>query len=257
MLCATRAHGGRPPAHTASAGGAAGARKGAGQRVQRLPARAHGACATSMQRPTQGVQRARNARRNMRAGCVHDHAIPAAICAQRVRTPCATGERQRATVGVADPGSDQFHEEIGTSTVGDFGLLIRSTIGIPIPLPVCNKKTRRRFHGRNLLTGTVGTRFPTATAAAGGDGGGGGEERKEKYKLKSFWLRSRWVLGTMARFMMVLGLDRGGPWWEEMVARRYGRAIKHALRKGDRSDPVVVLSVGRRPVVAGGGCAKE
>ncbi|KZV53523.1 putative LRR receptor-like serine/threonine-protein kinase [Dorcoceras hygrometricum] len=43
------------------------------------------------------------------------------------------------------PGSDQFHEEIGTSTVGGFGLLIRSTTGIPIPSPVCTRKLDEDF----------------------------------------------------------------------------------------------------------------
>ncbi|KZV37627.1 Cysteine-rich receptor-like protein kinase [Dorcoceras hygrometricum] len=43
------------------------------------------------------------------------------------------------------PGSDQFHEEIGTSTVGGFGILIRSTIGIPIPSLLCTRKLDEDF----------------------------------------------------------------------------------------------------------------
>ncbi|KZV06986.1 hypothetical protein F511_45534 [Dorcoceras hygrometricum] len=42
-------------------------------------------------------------------------------------------------------GSDQFHEEIGTSTVGSFGLLILSTTGIPIPSPVYTRKLDEDF----------------------------------------------------------------------------------------------------------------
>ncbi|KZV56692.1 hypothetical protein F511_40181 [Dorcoceras hygrometricum] len=42
-------------------------------------------------------------------------------------------------------GSDHFHEEIGTSTVGYVGLLIRSTIGIPIPSSVCTRKHDEDF----------------------------------------------------------------------------------------------------------------
>ncbi|KZV20494.1 hypothetical protein F511_34751 [Dorcoceras hygrometricum] len=44
-----------------------------------------------------------------------------------------------------EPGSDQFHEEIGTSTVGCVGLLIRSTTGIPIPSSVCTRKHDEDF----------------------------------------------------------------------------------------------------------------
>ncbi|KZV31114.1 hypothetical protein F511_30529 [Dorcoceras hygrometricum] len=87
----------------------------------------------------------------------------------------------------------------------------------------------------------------------------------------------------MARFMMVLGWSRGGPWLEDMVARRLGRAMKHARRKVGATnvllsfvvlaeicasclelwlvhrgpaDPGVVLPTGLRPVVVGGGRTK-
>ncbi|KZV39076.1 hypothetical protein F511_30449 [Dorcoceras hygrometricum] len=85
------------------------------------------------------------------------------------------------------PGSDQFYEEIGTSTVGGFGLLIRSTTGIPIPSPV-ELENSTKVSRTESLTGTVGTRFPTATtasSAAGGDGSGGGEERRGREKIIS------------------------------------------------------------------------
>ncbi|KZV30792.1 hypothetical protein F511_34570 [Dorcoceras hygrometricum] len=43
------------------------------------------------------------------------------------------------------PGSDQFHEEIGTSTVGGCLLLIRSTTGITTPSSVCTTKLDESF----------------------------------------------------------------------------------------------------------------
>ncbi|KZV39890.1 hypothetical protein F511_04530 [Dorcoceras hygrometricum] len=64
------------------------------------------------------------------------------------------------------PDSDQFLEEIGTSAVG----------GCWPPNPVhdwnpnsfvgLHKKTRRRFHERNLLAGAVGTRCPTVATGS-------------------------------------------------------------------------------------------
>ncbi|KZV42981.1 hypothetical protein F511_22905 [Dorcoceras hygrometricum] len=77
------------------------------------------------------------------------------------------------------PGSDQFHEEIGTSTVGGFGLLIRSTIGIPIPSPVCTIKLDEDFTDRISSPERSEQDFRRRRWAAGGGGdGGGGEERK-------------------------------------------------------------------------------
>ncbi|KZV41320.1 hypothetical protein F511_16779 [Dorcoceras hygrometricum] len=71
----------------------------------------------------------------------------------------------------------RFHEEIGTSMVGSFGLLIRSTTGIPIPSPVCTRKhdeiSRKespRRNGRNEISDGGGV--------SGGRRGRRGEERK-------------------------------------------------------------------------------
>ncbi|KZV33865.1 hypothetical protein F511_24499 [Dorcoceras hygrometricum] len=72
--------------------------------------------------------------------------------------------------------------------VGGFGLIIRSTTGIPIPSPVCTRKLDEDFTDRISSPERSERDF---RRAAGGDGGdGGGEERKEKYKLKSFCRRS-------------------------------------------------------------------
>ncbi|KZV32472.1 hypothetical protein F511_16524 [Dorcoceras hygrometricum] len=113
----------------------------------------------------QRARQARNGRRDVRVGCTHDPVIPYVICARRVRTPCTTCARQRSEA----PGSDQFHEEIGTSTVGGFGLLIWSTTGIPISSPICTRKLDEiprtespRRNGRNKIS----------------DGGGGGRRRR-------------------------------------------------------------------------------
>ncbi|KZV17973.1 hypothetical protein F511_40815 [Dorcoceras hygrometricum] len=57
----------------------------------------------------------------------------------RIPLPERCGRFKILSPGTA-PGSDQFHEEIGTSTVGCVGLLIRSTTGIPIPSPVCTRR---------------------------------------------------------------------------------------------------------------------
>ncbi|KZV53975.1 hypothetical protein F511_37038 [Dorcoceras hygrometricum] len=91
------------------------------------------------------------------------------------------------------PGSDQFYEEIGTSTVGGFVLIIRSTTGIRIPSSVCTRKLDEDFMDgisspeRSERDFRRRRRAAEASAAGGDGGGGGGEERKEKYKLKSFW----------------------------------------------------------------------
>ncbi|KZV30183.1 hypothetical protein F511_04222 [Dorcoceras hygrometricum] len=84
--------------------------------------------------------------------------------------------------GNAAPGSDKFHEEIGTSTAGGFDLLIRSTTGIPIPSPVCTRKLDEYFKdGISLPKRSERDFLRRRAAAAGSDGGGGGgEERKEK-----------------------------------------------------------------------------
>ncbi|KZV21963.1 hypothetical protein F511_41455 [Dorcoceras hygrometricum] len=67
------------------------------------------------------------------------------------------------------PGSDQFYEEIGTSTVGGFDLLIRSTTGISIPSPVCTRKLDDDFTDGISLP----ERSEQATTAGGGGGGVG------------------------------------------------------------------------------------
>ncbi|KZV33895.1 hypothetical protein F511_28054 [Dorcoceras hygrometricum] len=76
------------------------------------------------------------------------------------------------------PGSEQFHEEIGTSTVGGFGLLIRSTTGIPIPSSVCTRKLDEDFtdgiSSSERSGGGRRLRWRAATAAWEG------EERKEE-----------------------------------------------------------------------------
>ncbi|KZV58150.1 hypothetical protein F511_02743 [Dorcoceras hygrometricum] len=69
------------------------------------------------------------------------HATPAAMCARDAHDPTIP----EAICTRRAPGSDKFHEKIGTSTVGDFGLLIRSMTGIPIPSPVCTRKLDEDF----------------------------------------------------------------------------------------------------------------
>ncbi|KZV37081.1 intraflagellar transport protein 140 [Dorcoceras hygrometricum] len=79
--------------------------------------------------------------------------------------------------GVQAPGSDQFHEDIGTSTVERLDRrLIRSTTRISTPPPVCTRKPTKiswtespRRDGRNKFRQT----------AAGDDDGEGRREREE------------------------------------------------------------------------------
>ncbi|KZV35764.1 protein HOTHEAD-like, partial [Dorcoceras hygrometricum] len=80
------------------------------------------------------------------------------------------------------PGSDQFHEEIGTSTVGGFGLLIRSTTGIQIPSLVCTRKVDEDFTDGISSTERSKQDFRRrrATTAAATAAAWGGEERKEE-----------------------------------------------------------------------------
>ncbi|KZV54267.1 hypothetical protein F511_27019 [Dorcoceras hygrometricum] len=77
--------------------------------------------------------------------------------------------------GVYAPGSDQFYEEIGTSTVGCVGLLIRSKIGISIPSSVCTRKHDEDFtDGISSPERSEQVRRRAAPAW-------GGEERKGEY----------------------------------------------------------------------------
>ncbi|KZV33459.1 hypothetical protein F511_12973 [Dorcoceras hygrometricum] len=179
-LYATRAHWGRPPARTARAGGAAGACN-VRARVPAPPCatRAHDygpACATCAHHRAQHVRTVTGQR------------------AQLVRTTVrrVTGHRARqAHNGRRDVRAGCAHDPMIPAAICAWR---RQAVYI---MHVYWLKTRRRFHGRNLLAGTVGTRFPTAaTASTAGDDddSGGGEERKEKYKLKSFWdTACRWL----------------------------------------------------------------
>ncbi|KZT76678.1 hypothetical protein F511_46297 [Dorcoceras hygrometricum] len=115
-----RAQGGRPPARPVRVGGAASVRTRARTCVQRVH---------KVGRPP-----ARTARAGGAAGA---HPTVRSVCAWLPTNEC-NAHRDA-------PGSDQFHEEIGTSTVGGFGLLIRSTTGIPIPSPVYTRKLDEDF----------------------------------------------------------------------------------------------------------------
>ncbi|KZV23788.1 hypothetical protein F511_22452 [Dorcoceras hygrometricum] len=92
-------------------------------------------------------------------------------------------------------GSDQFHEEIGTSTVGGFGLLIRSTTEsqflrrLENSTKVSRTESSRRFTLENS-TKVSRTESPCRNVRnkisdGGGDGGGGGEERRGREKIIS------------------------------------------------------------------------
>ncbi|KZV45527.1 hypothetical protein F511_33459 [Dorcoceras hygrometricum] len=77
------------------------------------------------------------------------------------------------------PGSDQFHEGIGPSTVERLDRrLSRSTTRISTPSPV-SQENQQKFHGRNLLAEMVETNS---------DGGGGrrGKKVEGRNLLNSF-----------------------------------------------------------------------
>ncbi|KZV46937.1 hypothetical protein F511_06179 [Dorcoceras hygrometricum] len=98
-LCATRSYGGRPPARTARTGGAAGART-AVRNVRTPP------CATCVHgyRPAgethagMCVQGVRGRRATPAVTCARDLRTIQRYPPPRVRTPCATGDRQRVAV---------------------------------------------------------------------------------------------------------------------------------------------------------------
>ncbi|KZV49493.1 hypothetical protein F511_30107 [Dorcoceras hygrometricum] len=98
--------------------------------------------------------------------------------AQRARTPCVTcshGYRPaHATPCRYAPSSDQFHEEIGTSTVDRLDRrLIPSMIRISTPSPVCTRKPTKfsqtespRRDGGNKFRRRHRRRVATAAAMA-------------------------------------------------------------------------------------------
>ncbi|KZV38097.1 hypothetical protein F511_36114 [Dorcoceras hygrometricum] len=70
------------------------------------------------------------------------------------------------------PGSDQFHEKIGTSTVGGCRLLIWSTTGFSIPSSVCTRKHDEDFtDGISSSRRSDQVRRRRRAAAAAGDNG--------------------------------------------------------------------------------------
>ncbi|KZV58528.1 hypothetical protein F511_19468 [Dorcoceras hygrometricum] len=164
------------------------------QRAQRVLATVRNMCALL---PAGG----RKACRDVRAGCAHDPPIPASICAWRA------------------PGSDQFYEEIGTSIVGGFCLLIWSTTGIPIPSPVCTRKLDEDF--------TDGISSPERSERyfrrqrrrrrqAASEAGGRRRRRwqrrgyERKNKLRSFWcVSNEYPRASIYRFSMGLNQLNG------------------------------------------------
>ncbi|KZV42895.1 hypothetical protein F511_14803 [Dorcoceras hygrometricum] len=135
-FCVMCAQGGRPPARAARTGGAAGARTSLGN--VRAPS-----CATC----TPGYRPA--------------GAKPDGVCA-------TSAQRRRSA-----PGSDQFHEGIGTTVERLDRRLIRSTTRISTPSPICTRN-RRKFHGWNLLAEMV------RTNSDGGNCGSDDEGRRER-----------------------------------------------------------------------------
>ncbi|KZV58529.1 hypothetical protein F511_19469 [Dorcoceras hygrometricum] len=113
-------------------------------------------------------------------------------------TPRSQPLRQLHKSNVA-PGSDQCHEEIDTSTVGGFGLLIRSTTGIPIPSPVCTRKLDEDF--------TDGISSPEWSERDSSGGGGrrrrrqGRRAEERKNKLRRFCLRLDFLLYDVASLL--------------------------------------------------------
>ncbi|KZV46137.1 hypothetical protein F511_29099 [Dorcoceras hygrometricum] len=90
------------------------------------------------------------------------------------------------------PGSDQFHKEIGTSTVGGFSILIRSMTGIPIPSPVCTRKLDEDFVDEISPPERSEQDFRRRRSAASAAAWGGEERKEELYAEKNLAQGVHW-----------------------------------------------------------------
>ncbi|KZV38072.1 hypothetical protein F511_16092 [Dorcoceras hygrometricum] len=133
----------------------------------------------------------RPARATPDEACVRDRrATPADTCAHSLRPPERYASRfargtsvhgmrdGRASCGEMAPGSNQFHEGIGTSTVERLDRrLIRSKTRISTPSPVCTRKPMT-ISRNGISSPRWSEQIPTTVA--GSDGGGDGDGRRER-----------------------------------------------------------------------------